>query len=134
MPEYQRSQDVDATSERLFEFLSQIGNLPRYFPGMTSAEPGDVPGEVDVTADVHGKPVAGTARFHVDETRNRIDWSSEGPNSYRGWLQVTGTANRSVVEVHITTDRSAAEREIEAGLERTLGEIRHLVQEGVAAG
>jgi len=133
MPEYRRSQTIDAPADRLFDYLSRIENLPHYFPGMTSATPGDQPGEVSVTADVHGKPVVGTARFHVDDAARRIEWASEGPNDYHGWLQVRAEGYAAAVEVEITTVRSAEEGEIDAGLQRTLGEIRRLVEVGVAA-
>ncbi len=134
MPEYRRSQAIDAPADRLFDYLSQIENLPHYFPGMTSAEPGDGPDEVKVTADVEGKPVAGTARFHADPAAKRIAWSSAGPNDYHGWLQVSAEGTASAVEVEITTSRTAEEGDIEDGLQRTLDEIRRLVEVGVAAG
>ncbi len=127
MTEHTRSREVDARAEELFAYLSDVRNLPRYFSGMTSAEPGPGPDEVSVTAEVQGQEVAGTAKFHVDEAENRIEWSSEGPNSYHGWLSVRGRVDGSQVEVHVTTERKADEGEIEAGLERTLGQIVRLV-------
>jgi len=126
--EYTRSREVDAPAEQLFEYLSDVRNLPRHFSGMTSAEAGPGPDEVRVTAEVQGKEVAGTAKFHVDEAANRIEWSSDGPNSYHGWLSVSDRVDGSEVEVHVTTEREADEGEIEAGLERTLGEIVRLVR------
>jgi len=128
MTEYTRSREVDAPAEQLFEYLSDVRNLPKYFSQMTSAEAGPGPDEVSVTAEVQGKEVAGTAKFHVDDAANRIEWSSEGPNSYHGWLSVRGRADGSEVEVHVTTEREADEDEIDAGLERTLGEIVRLVE------
>lgn len=80
MPEYARQHDVAAPAEVLFDYLSTIENLPRYFSGMTSARPGDKPGTIDTTAQVEGHEIAGTARFEVDEEANRIEWSAEGPN------------------------------------------------------
>ena len=127
MTEYTRSGEVDAPAEQLFEYLSDVRNLPRYFSQMTSAEAGPGPDEVSVTAEVQGKEVAGTAKFHVDEAANRIEWSSDGPNSYHGWLSVRGRADSSEVEVHITTERAADAGDIEAGLVRTLEEIVRLV-------
>lgn len=37
MARYESSRYVDASAQELFEFLAQGGNLPRYFPRMTSA-------------------------------------------------------------------------------------------------
>ena len=39
MAEHERSASVDAPASRLFDYLSDIQNLPRYFDSMTSAEP-----------------------------------------------------------------------------------------------
>ncbi len=127
MTEYTRRQTIDAPAEQLFAYLSEVRNLPRYFPGMTSAEPRPDGDEVHVTADVNGRDVAGTAAFHVDEAANRIEWSSEGPNDYHGWLQVSGQDDQSTVEVHISSERVSENGGIDAGLERTLAEIARLV-------
>ena len=128
MPEYARQQDVQASAEALFDYLSTIENLPRYFSGMTSARPGDTPGTIDTTAQVEGREVAGTARFEVDEEANRIEWSAEGPNDYRGWLEVSGDDTRSTVEVHIHTEREGEREDIEQGLGETMRAIQRLVE------
>jgi uncharacterized membrane protein len=134
MPEYARHQDVEASAEVLFDYLSTIDNLPRYFAGMTSAKPGDEPGTIDTTAQVEGREVAGTARFEVDGGANRIEWSAEGPNDYRGWLEVTGDDGRSTVEVHIFTERESERNDIEDGLRETMASIQRLVEGGRATG
>jgi uncharacterized protein YndB with AHSA1/START domain len=41
MGDFQASTTVDADANALFDYLSQVSNLPRYFARMTSAEPGD---------------------------------------------------------------------------------------------
>lgn len=133
MPEYARRQDVETSAEALFEYLSTIDNLPRYFSGMTSATPGDEPGTIHTTAQVEGREVAGTARFEVDEVANRIEWSAEGPNEYHGWLEVFGDDSRSAVEVHIFTEREGEKDDIEQGLGETMSSIRRLVEAGAAA-
>src|SRR5215211_5995437 len=54
MADYERSQTVEAPAGALFEFLADVGNLPRYFEQMTAAEPAG--GEaVRVTAVVDGR-------------------------------------------------------------------------------
>jgi hypothetical protein len=35
----ERSQTVEAPAGALFEFLADVGNLPRYFEQLTAAEP-----------------------------------------------------------------------------------------------
>ena len=39
MSDYERSTTVEAEADALFDYLSDVGNLPRYFSRMTEAEP-----------------------------------------------------------------------------------------------
>ena len=129
MPTYERNIQVDAEPDSLFEFLSDIGNLPRYFEQMTSAEA--VGGEkVHTTAVIQpeGEPertVEGKAWFRVDDAAQKITWGSEGPNDYEGELDVTPAEGGSNVAVRITTVRDEPE-EIEEGLDGTLANIKRL--------
>ncbi len=130
MPQHERSQSVAAPAEALFDYLSDIGNLPRYFARMTSARPGE--GEtVQVTARLpDGQEVEGEAWFRVNQDANRIEWGSQGPNDYQGWLEVSGDrgGSASMVHVHISTQRVDA-GEIDRGLVETLAEIKRLVED-----
>jgi hypothetical protein len=95
MADYERSQTVEAPAGALFDFLADIGNLPRYFEQMTSAEP------------------AGGEAVRVTD---------EG-------------GGRSSVAVHVSTARvEDRPDEINQGLERTLGNVKRLVEEQGAAG
>jgi hypothetical protein len=85
--EHTRSASFDAPADRLFDYLSDIENLPRYFDSMTSAEPAE-DDAVRTTANVDGQKVEGEAWFRVDDDARRIEWGSEGPNDYSGWLRV----------------------------------------------
>lgn len=51
MSDYERTETVDATADALFDYLSDVGNLPDYFERMTSAERGDGE-EVHTTAEI----------------------------------------------------------------------------------
>jgi uncharacterized membrane protein len=130
--EHTRSASVDAPADQLFDYLSDVENLPRYFDSMTSAEPagGDA---VRTTANVDGQKVEGEAWFRVDDGARRIEWGSEGPNDYSGWLSVAnGDGGGSTVEVHVSTER-AANGDVDEGLEQTLDNIKRLVEEQGAA-
>lgn len=133
MPTHERSIQVDAHPDSLFAFLSDLGNLPRYFEQMTSAEPAG--GEkVHTTAVIQpeGEPertVEGEAWFRVDDEAQTITWGSEGPNDYEGELDVTPVGGGSKVAVRITTARDEAEA-IEKGLEGTLANIKRLAEKG----
>jgi uncharacterized membrane protein len=127
MPDYQRSAKVKASPDSLFDYLSDIRNLPKYFNRMTSAKSAG-PDEVHVTAEVHGKEEEGKAEFHVDKTARKLQWSSEGPNDYHGELAVAGQGNSSEVAVKLHT-KSTEKEQIEQGLQRTIENIVRLVEE-----
>jgi uncharacterized membrane protein len=126
--EHERSASVAAPADRLFDYLSDIQNLPRYFDSMTSAEPagGDA---VRTTANLNGQTVEGEAWFRVDDAARRIEWGSEGPNNYSGWLRVDdGEGGGSTVEVHVSTER-VANGDVDDGLTQTLDNIKRVVEE-----
>src|SRR4051812_29703792 len=96
MPEYQGRLTIDATPDELFEFLSRVENLPKYFSRMTEARSatGD---EVHVTAELPAEATDGSgpqkvesdATFSVDADNRAITWGSENEHHYHGELQVT---------------------------------------------
>lgn len=126
MGEYKHSAKVKAAPDALFNYLADVRNLPKYMNKMTSAESAGKD-QVNVTANVHGKEVAGTAEFHVDKTKRQIRWSSEGPSNYHGDLHVTGSGDASEVTVSIHTARAEGQ-EIEEGVKRTVANIVRLVE------
>ena len=161
MADYERAQTVEAPAGALFEFLSDVGNLPRYSERMTAAEPAG--GEaVRVRAEIDGHVQEGEAWFRVDRDALRVEWGSEGPNDYHGWLDVTDEGGgRSTVAVHVSTERvedrpdeinervgrvcparmrqglpkdhrrscDADTRPTRSGIDRTLGNVKRLVEE-----
>ena len=132
MGDYQKSQDVGAPAGRLFDYLSDIRNLPRYFTAMTSAEPAGKDA-VRVAAELHGTRREGEAWFRVDQERRHLEWGSEGPDNYHGYLDVTGDAGTSLVTVFLHTERHDS-GEIDRGIAETLATVKRLVEVGPAPG
>jgi uncharacterized membrane protein len=127
MGDYQHSVTVKAPAARLFAYLSDVRNLPRYFTAMTSAEPaGDQ--AVKVTANLHGTTRQGEAWFTVDQRQQHLEWGSEGPSNYHGYLDVTGDAAASEVAVFLHTERHDS-GDINQGLIDTLAAVTRLVEE-----
>lgn len=128
MSQHERSLSIDAPASALFDYLSEISNLPKYFTRMLTAEPGD--GEAVRTSArmPDGQVVEGEAWFRVDDTAQRIEWGSEGPSDYEGWLEVSGDQQASTVQVAISGTH-ADEDEVDRGLEETLANIKRLVEE-----
>jgi len=127
MADYQASTTLSAPAQRVFDYLSDINNLPAYFDRMTSATPGD--GEtVQTTATMpDGTETAGEAWFHVDSAAKALSWGSEGPNDYHGHLEVADDGDTSTVT--LSTGRTGTDR-IQQGLEQTLTNISRLTHSG----
>lgn len=128
MAQHERSTSIDAPASALFDYLSEVGNLPKYFTRMISAAPAD--GEaVHTSARMpDGTVVEGEAWFRVQDGAQRIEWGSAGPSDYEGWLEVSGDDQASTVQVAISGTRADAD-EVDRGLEETLVNIKRLVEE-----
>ena len=126
---------MDATSEVLFDYLSDVGNLPQYFSRLTSAVPGEGE-EIRTTAKMpDGPEVQGDAWFRVDAGAQRIEWGSEGPSDYHGHLEVSPAGDGSSVVVHVHTTRvDDGDQVAQDSITETLGNLKRLVEEhGVAS-
>jgi carbon monoxide dehydrogenase subunit G len=128
MADYERSREIAATADTVFDYLCDIRNLPKYFERMTSAKPGDgetiwTTARIDTGDGV--RDVEGEAWFRVNREAHSIAWGSEGPNDYHGELSVSPKDAGSTVTVSIHTTRTGddAKQQIDAGLDQTLANI-----------
>jgi uncharacterized membrane protein len=130
MGEFEKSGSVHAPASQLFDFLSDVRNLPRYFARMTSAEP--AAGEaVRVEAVVPGgQHQEGEAWFRVEKATRRITWGSEGPKEYSGELRVDGDDTASTVTIRLHTDADGGDSD--SDLSESISNIRRLVEAGDA--
>jgi hypothetical protein len=128
MGDYESSAQVIAGEQVLFEYLSDVSNLPKYFARMTRAEHvGEE--EIATEAVVNGRTESGTAWLRVDYDRKHLDWGSEGPSNYSGQLDVTGDTRQSTVTVRVHTERVGdGDPQVQQGLEQTLAQIKQLVE------
>ncbi|MEO7261727.1 MAG: SRPBCC family protein [Jatrophihabitantaceae bacterium] len=126
MADFLARTDVAAPADELFDYLSQVDNLPHYFDRMTSVTDNE-DGTISVSADLGDRVVEGEAWLEVDHAAHTLSWGSEGPNDYSGQLQVTGAGPNSVVEVTLRTERAGGP-EIQEGLEQTVAVIKLLME------
>ncbi len=130
MADYEKSGSVNAPAQKLFDFLAEVRNLPRYFEHLTKAEPGDG-AEVHVEAVVPGGGhQEGEAWFKVDHDARHITWGSEGDNDYTGWLTVTGDDTTSNVTIGLHMNRTSDNTD--SDLDTSIDNIRELVEAGDA--
>lgn len=114
MTQYERSIDVNRSAEDVFEYLGDINRLPEYFPQITSVEQLEED-KIRTTAHIEppGQPaqdVEGEAWFPVRTAGQSLEWGSEGPNNYRGELDIDPKDSSScTLTVRITTDKGDAD-------------------------
>lgn len=131
MADFSGSVQVAAAPRHVFDQLSDVSALPRYFARMTSATPGDGE-EVRTTARMpDGTEVQGDAWFRVSDADLTLEWGSEGPSDYHGRLQVSSAGEGSQVQVSLHTTRvQDDDREVQDGIDETLASIRTFVEPG----
>ena len=137
MSEYERSLTIQASPQSVFDFVSNVQNLPRFMPTTQSAQAleGD---HVRVAGEVRGHIYAADGSFHADPTARRLEWRAD-EGYYAGWLQVQpiGDGSASEVTVHIALQGYApgtspqqrpSDQQIEQGLTDALAAIKAAVE------
>lgn len=122
MGNYRFYESADLAADRVFGYLADVRNLPRYLPQMTSAVPvgGD---KVRVEARVDGRTESGEAWMRIDRERWRVEWGAERPSDYSGKLVISddGPA-RCTIELDLHT-AGPDDPEIDTAVRRTVGDI-----------
>lgn len=99
---YEETQDLIVSADEAFAFLSDLGNLPKYLPPITSAHltEGD---EVELEGQAPtGDTFSSSGYFRVDEAAQRMEWGAQASRAYSGWLTVADNGeNASSVTVHV---------------------------------
>ncbi|GAC1542389.1 MAG: SRPBCC family protein [Acidimicrobiales bacterium] len=129
MPAFKSSVSIEQPADAVFDFVRDVRNLPRYFDGLTAADPTDGD-QVRVTAEEDGRSTVSEAWFRVhDGHRRRIEWGSASPDEYHGWLEVDpeGAVCSVTVEIHATPD---GDRSVDERLDRTLYTLKSLLEPG----
>jgi polyketide cyclase/dehydrase/lipid transport protein len=129
MPTSKSSVSIEASPDETFEFVRDVRNLHRYLSGVEAAAPagGDA---VRVTTDVDGTVRVGEAWVKVKEGRHRrIEWGTEGPASYHGWLEVDPEGEVCSITAELHDDRLPA-ADLDAALDETLFALKREIEGG----
>src|SRR5690349_23814909 len=104
MQEFEKSKTVNANPDQVFEYVSDLNNLPQYLPTLRHAE--QIDGDrIRVEGQAAGKPYEETGFFRADRQRRRMEWGSDGESGYSGWLEVKEAGSgASEVSVHLSFD------------------------------
>ena len=140
MSEYEHSQTIQAPADRVFDFVSDLNNLPKYLPTVHKAMP--QPGErVRLQGEANGHAYDSDGSFRVNKAQRRLEWGSDGEHHYTGWLQVTEDGrDSSEVTVHLSfaprpdqqqklaQSTGSADTAIQEGLQKSLQSLVNLIE------
>lgn len=99
--EFEQSITVAAPADGIFNFVSDVKNVPEYLPTVKSAQ--SQQGErIRTQGQAGDRSYDSDGHFRIDKQARRIEWGSDGENDYNGWLEVQGDGGaQSQVKVHI---------------------------------
>lgn len=99
--DFEQSTTVTAPADDIFDFISDIRNVPQYLPTVKNAQPQE--GErIRTQGQAGDRTYDSDGHFRIDKQSRRIEWGSDGENDYRGWLEVQSEEeSRSLVKVYI---------------------------------
>ncbi|GAC1534933.1 MAG: SRPBCC family protein [Acidimicrobiales bacterium] len=129
MPVFKSSVSIEQPADVVFEFVRDVRNLPRYFDVLTAVDPADGD-RVRVTTEGEGRSTVREAWFRVHEGhRRRVEWGSDGPGDYHGWLEVDpeGAVCSVTVEIQATPDDDSS---VDESLDRALFALKGLLEPG----
>ncbi len=124
MSSYQGTTPVSADAKSVFDFVTNLENLPKYVPTVAAADTGcgDV---IHMSGACPHGAYRGVGGFHTDEEHLRMHWDSRANLNYRGWLQVFDKGDHSEVIIHL---------EFDPGLEQSTNkEFVHVLREHPSA-
>ena len=81
--EFEQSITIAATADGIFDFISDIRNVPQYLPTVKNAQPQQ--GErIRTQGQVGDRSYDSDGHFRVDKQARRLEWGSDGENNYNG--------------------------------------------------
>lgn len=126
VPTYTRETSLTVDESTAYAYLSDVNNLPDYFPRITQATKTDGD-EIATTAVIEPdgedkQTVSGTAWFHQDADTKKITWGAEGPNDYHGEIDVDADGDQAST-VRFTLHTESGHPGIEESIDETLATI-----------
>lgn len=142
MREYEYTTIVNSKPQQVFDFVSDVDNLPRYLPTVKNAM-SQGSGRVRVQGEAAGHQYDSDGSYNVYKDRKRIEWGSDGENQYGGWLEVkdNGGGASASVTVHLSFEPRPAlaqqyeqqsgdqDRTINEGLKNALQSVKNLCED-----
>ena len=137
---YKASLTVNAPANEVFDFVSDVKNLPKYLPTTKKATP-DGEDRVRVQGSANGHPYDADGHFQVDAAKHSMKWGSDGERTYSGHMEVAEAGRgKSEVTVHLQFEpgehgkqemaetSGSPDAAIQEGLEKALQSIQNQVE------
>jgi uncharacterized membrane protein len=106
MPDFEQTLRIRSSADQVYDFISDVRNMPRYLPTTKHAESRGQ-GRVRVEGDVHGRHYDSEGFLRRMDDRNRIEWGSD-EGDYKGWIEARDRGDEQVdVSVHLSFDDSS---------------------------
>lgn len=129
MSEYEHTITVNSRPQQVFDFVSDVNNLPKYLPTVKNAMP-QGKDRVRVQGEAAGHQYDSDGYFNVYKSRQRMEWGSDGENHYRGWLEVKDSeaGASAAVTVHLSFEPRP---DIAEKYDQQSGDRHRTIQEGL---
>lgn len=99
MPDFTQSRKMNVSADRVYEFISDVRNMPAYLPTTRHAD-SDGPGRVRVEGEVKGRTYNSDGYLRRVDDRHRVEWGSD-EGDYSGFLEAREGEDTTEVTVHL---------------------------------
>lgn len=135
MGEYESVMTMQASPQDVFDFVADIGNMPKYMPTTKSAQ-SQGEDRVRVQGEANHRSYDSDGYLRRDADNTRLDWGAD-EGYYSGWMQVEPQGSGSKVTVHISLrgtppgadpNQAPPSGQIQEGLDKALQSIQNHVE------
>jgi uncharacterized membrane protein len=99
--EFEQSIVINAPAEDVFNFVSNLNNLPKYLPSLQHAQSSG-PDRLRVQGASDGQGIDAPGFFRVDPAEYFMEWSAETEHNYSGWLEIQELDDTCEITAHIS--------------------------------
>ena len=133
--EYEETLLINAEAGQVFDFVSDIRNLPKYLPTTKDAQ-SQGEDRVRVQGEAQGHRYDSDGYLRANDEEKRLEWGAD-EGYYSGWMQVEPAGDQAKVTVHISlrgqppgVEKGDAPEpgQVQEGLRKGLHSIRNHVE------
>ncbi len=126
--EFEASKYVGAKSDAVFEFVSEISNMPKYMPTTKKAEAQGTD-RVRVQGGGEGFQYDSDGYLRRNDENNRLEWGAD-EGHYNGWMEVKDQGEGAEVTIHLTfkNQDGIPSEHVNEGLESALSSIKNYLE------